>query len=272
MRRLVPCLVVLLVAAPVSAHLLARGIPLSELAATSPVALVGRVDARESGSVALTVEEPVIGSVPPGPLQFALEGHHPPEYAVGSRVLVFLKTSGPPWVSRQTALDLVEIPARGAARDALLSAVRGYAGLRGVRDRSQRIAQLKTFALGNLESASDRVRHEALLDLLALAAAQPYDAADVARVAALAKRRDTPVTLAPGLVVLLAAIRLPEAEPALVAVLQSDADPQTRAAAAHVLGQRGGANALAALHIAQRDRALAVRATAQRALDGAREH
>jgi hypothetical protein len=272
MRRLLPWLAALLVgAAPASAHLLVRGIPLSELAATSPVALVGRVDARESGNVTLTVEESVVGSVPPGPLQFALEGHQPPDYAVGSRVLVFLKTDAAPWVSRQTALDLVEIPERAAARNALLAAVRGYAGLRGVRDRSQRIAQLKTFSLGNLESASDRVRHEALLDLLALAPARPFDAADVARVAALAERRDTPVTLAPGLVVLLAAIRIPEAEPALVAVLRSEADPQTRAAAAHVLGERGSAPGMAALRAAQRDRALAVRATAQRALEGVRQ-
>ena len=67
----------------------------------------------------------------------------------------------------------------------------------------------KTFALGNLESPSDRVRHEALLDLIALAPANLFDAADVARVAALARDPKTPATLAPGLVVLLAAIRDP---------------------------------------------------------------
>src|SRR6185295_15221684 len=122
-------------------------------------------------------------------------------------------------------------------------------------DRSARIAQLETFALANLESASDRVRHEALLDLLALAPAKRFTAADVARVAALARRPDTPATLAPGLVVLLAATRLPETEPALVSVLQSAASPQTRAAAAHVLGQRGGAIAAAALRAAERDAA-----------------
>jgi hypothetical protein len=257
-----------LFAAPASAHLLSRGIPLSELAATSPVAVVGRVEARDSTGVALTVEQAVIGSVPPGPLRFALEGHHPPDYAVGSRVLVFMKTTAAPWVSRQTALDLVEIPERAAARDALFSAVRGYAGLRGVRDRAERIAQLETFALGNLESASDRVRHEALLDLLALAPANRFTAADVARVSEIARRPETPATLAPGLVVLLAAIHRPETEPALVAVLQSAANPQTRAAAAHVLGQRRGTTAVAALRAARNDSALAVRLTAERALDG----
>lgn len=262
----------LALAAPASAHLLARGIPLSELAASSPVAVIGRVEsAASSGGVTLAVESALLGSVPPGPLRFSLEGHHPPDYAVGSRVLVFLKGSAPPWVSRQTALDLVEIPERAAARDALLSAVRGYAGLRSVRDPAERIAQLKTFALGNLESASDRVRHEALLDLLALAPAKPFAAADVARVAALAREPKTPETLAPGLVVLLAAIRIPESEPALVAVLQSAANPQTRATAARVLGKRRGPTAVAALHAAQRDRALEVRLTAQRALDGVRE-
>lgn len=257
-------------ASPAAAHLLVRGIPLSELAVTSPVAVIGRVaSAAKGGSareVTLAVEEAVLGSVPPGPLRFSLEGHHPPDYTVGSRVLVFLKESAPPWVSRQTALDLVEIPDRAAARQALLSAVRGYAGLRSVPDRVERIAQLKTFALGNLESASDRVRHEALLDLLALAAGKVFDAADVARVAALARRPETPATLAPGLVALLAAIRVPETEPALVAVLQSAANPRARATAARVVGKRGYASAVAALREAQRDPALEVRLTAQRAL------
>jgi HEAT repeat protein len=115
------------------------------------------------------------------------------------------------------------------------------------------------------------VRHEALLDLVALAPGMLFSASDVARVAALARDPKTPATLAPGLVVLLAAIRIPESEPALVAVLQSGADPQTRAAAARVLGKRGGPANVAALRTAQRDRALAVRLTAQRALDGVRE-
>ena len=275
MKRTVWLAAALALAAPASAHLLARGIPLSELAATSPVAVIGRIEGAAGGaadpSVTIAVEEAVIGSAPPGPLRFTTEGHHPPDYAVGSRVLVFLATSGPPWVSRQTALDLVEVPERAAERSALLSAVRGYVSLRGVTARSEQIAQLETFALGNLESASDRVRHEALLDLIALAPAKPFDAADVARVAALARDPKTPETLAPGLVVLLAAIRIPASEPALVAVLQSAPDPQTRAAAARVLGKRRGPTAVAALHAAQSDRALAVRLTAQRALAGVRE-
>src|SRR5258706_368055 len=102
-------------------------------------------------------------------------------------------------------------------------------------------------------------------DLLALVPAKQFGAADVARVAEVARRPETPATLAPGLVVLLAAIRIPEAEPALVAVLQSAPDPHTRAAAARVLGQRRGATVLAALRAAQQDGALAVRLTAQRA-------
>jgi hypothetical protein len=259
------------IASPASAHLLTRGIPLSELAATSPVAVIGRVESLASeGSaraVALAVEQAVLGSAPPGPLRFTMEGHHPPDYAVGSRVLVFLKQSAPPWVSRQTALDLVEIPDRAAARDSLVAAVRGYAGLRGVTDRSERIAQLKTFALGNLESASDRVRHEALLDLMALTPANPFSGPDVAHVAALARSSRTPATLAPGLVVLLAAIRGPETAPALVEVLRHAADPQARARAAHVIGSRRDAKTVPALRAALNDPALAVRLTAQRALE-----
>ncbi len=258
-------------AAPASAHLLARGIPLSELAASSPVAVIGRVEsatpAASGRTATLAVEDAVLGSVPPGPLRFSLEGHHPPDYAVGSRVLVFLSTSTPPWASRQTALDRVEIPERDAERDALLSAVRGYAGLRSVRDRAERIAQLKTLALGNLESASDRVRHEALLDLLAIASKKSFGAADVARVSALARGRETPQTLAPGLVALLAAVRVPQADSALISVLRGAASSQARAAAARVIGKRKGADAVPALRDALRDPALEVRSTAQRALE-----
>jgi hypothetical protein len=271
MKTLVPLLAALALAAPASAHLLTRGIPLSELAATSPVAVIGRVESTaggaQSSAVALAVEKAVIGSVPPGPLRFTTEGHHPPDYAIGSQVLVFLDTAAAPWTSRQTALDLIEIPARAAERDALVAAVSGYAGLRAVIDRGDRIAQLKTFALGNLESASPRVRHEALLDLMALAPANPFSPGDVALIVSLARSPKTPATLAPGLVVLLAAIRGPETAPALVDVLRSAADPQARARAAHVVGARRDANAVSALRAALSDPALAVRLTAQRALD-----
>ena len=261
----------LALAAPASAHLLTRGIPLSELAATSPAAVIGRV-AQTSGdagarTVALTVEESVLGDVAPGPLRFALEGHHPPDYAVGSRVLVFLDGSAPAWRSRQTALDVVEIPARPAEREALISAVRGYAGLRTVRERGERIAQLKTFALQNLASASARVRHEALLDLMALSEANPFGAQDVAQVTQLACSPETPATLAPGLVVLLAAIRVPESGPALVSVMKRAASSQVRARAARVVGARRDPHSVPALREALRDPALEVRLTAQRALE-----
>jgi hypothetical protein len=261
----------LALAAPASAHLLTRGIPLSELAATSPAAVIARVasTAGEPGAraVALDVEQAVLGAVAPGPLRVALEGHHPPEYAVGSRVLVFLDGSAPAWRSRQTALDVVEMPARAAERDALVAAVRGYAGLRAVRERGERIAQLKTFALQNLDSASGRVRHEALLDLMALSEVNPFDAQDVARVARIACAPETPATLAPGLVVLLAAIRAPGSGAALVSVMKTAANPQARARAARVVGVRRDPGSVPALREALRDSALEVRLTAQRALE-----
>jgi hypothetical protein len=261
----------LALAAPASAHLLTRGIPLSELAATSPAAVIARVasTAGEPGAraVALDVEQAVLGAVAPGPLRVALEGHHPPEYAVGSRVLVFLDGSAPAWRSRQTALDVVEMPARAAERDALVAAVRGYAGLRAVRERGERIAQLKTFALQNLASASGRVRHEALLDLMALSEVNPFDAQDVARVARIACAPETPATLAPGLVVLLAAIRAPGSGAALVSVMKTAANPQARARAARVVGVRRDPGSVPALREALRDSALEVRLTAQRALE-----
>jgi hypothetical protein len=256
---------------PASAHLLTRGIPLSELAATSPAAVIGRVESTagdaSARAIALTVEQTVVGDVAPGPLRFALEGHHPPDYTVGSRVLVFLDGSAPAWRSRQTALDLVEVPARAAERDALIAAVRGYAGLRAVRERGERIAQLKTFALQNLGSSSARVRHESLLDLMALADANPFGGGDVARISQLACSPETPATLAPGLVVLLAAIRAPESGPALVSVMKSGASAQTRARAARVVGARRDPGAIPALREALRDPALEVRLTAQRALE-----
>jgi HEAT repeat protein len=255
-------------AAPASAHLLVRGIPLSELAVTSPTAVIGRVEnaSRDASglNVTLAVQDAVLGSAPPGSLRFVTEGHHPPEYEVGTRVLVFLTGASAPWVSRQTALDHVVIPDR-AARDALVAAVRAYAGLRGVSDRTERIAQLKTLALGNLESASERVSREALLDLLALAPGKILDAMDVARLTALARRPQTPRTLAPGLVALLAAVEGPDAGPALVAVLRSAASPQARALAAQAVGRRP--DAVPVLGEALRDPALEVRLTAQRALE-----
>jgi HEAT repeat protein len=260
-----------LASSPAAAHLLTRGIPLSELAATSPAAVIGRVASAPNGTsareVTLEVEDAVIGNVAPGPLRFALEGHHAPDYALGSRVLVFLSRSAPRWVSRQTALDAVEIPERADARRALVEAVRAYAGLRDVPERAERIAQLKTLALANLASASDRVRHEALLDLLALAPAKIFGADDVARVAALTRQPETPPTLAPGLVVLLAALPAPDADPALRDVLQHAANPQARAMAARAIGERGDSGAIPALRAALRDPAPAVRLTAQRALD-----
>ena len=256
---------------PVSAHLLTRGIPLSELAATSPAAVIGRVAsvAGDAGAraVTLTVEQAVLGEIAPGPLRFALEGHHPPDYAIGSRVLVFLHGVAPAWRSRQTALDLVELPAQAAERDAIVAAVGGYAGLRAVRERSERIAQLKTFALQNLGSASARVRHDALLDLMALTDADPFGAPDVARVTQLACSAATPATLAPGLVVLLAAIRAPESGPALVTVMKTAASSQARARAARVVGARRDPHAIPALRAALRDPALEVRLTAERALE-----
>jgi len=261
----------LALAAPASAHLLTRGIPLSELAVTSSAAVIGRVEsaAGDAGArtVTLTVEQAVLGEVAPGPLRIALEGHHAPDYAAGARVLVFLDGGAPAWRSRQTALDEVEVPARAAEREALIAAVRGYAGLRAVRERGERIAQLKTFALRNLGSASGRVRHEALLDLMALAEVNPFGAPDIARVTQVACAPETPATLAPGLVVLLAAMRAPEAGPALVAVMKSAANPQARARAARVVGVRRDPKSVPALREALRDPALEVRLTAQRALE-----
>ena len=80
-------------------------------------------------------------------------------------------------------------------------------------------------------------------------------------------RRDTRGTLAPGLVVLLAAIRAPEAGSALITVIKSAASPQTRARAARVVGARRDRHAVPALREALRDPALEVRLTAQRALE-----
>jgi hypothetical protein len=271
MKTLLAALGALALAAPAGAHLLTRGIPLSELSAASRAAVIGRVagTAGDAGArtVAMTVDQAVFGDVASGPLRFALEGHHPPDYTVGSRVLVFLDGSAPAWRSRQTALDLVEVPVRAAERDALIAAVRGYASLRAVSERGERVAQLKTFALQNLGSPSARVRHEALLDLMALADANPFAARDVARISELACSPETPATLAPGLVVLLAAIRAPESGPALVSVMKSAASAQTRARAARVVGARRDPQAVPALREALRDPALEVRLTAQRALE-----
>ena len=192
----------LALAAPASAHLLARGIPLSELAASSPVAVIGRVEraARRAKRRGVDARGRGGGARKRSARAAAVRARGPSPARLRRRIARagVPEGSAPPWVSRQTALDLVEIPERAAARDALLSAVRGYAGLRGVRDRAERIAQLKTFALGNLESASERVRHEALLDLIALAPAKPFDAADVARVAALARRPEDARDARPG--------------------------------------------------------------------------
>jgi HEAT repeat protein len=94
-----------------------------------------------------------------------------------------------------------------------------------------------------------------------------FVAADVARVAALAKSGETPATFAPGLVVLLATVRTPDADAALVALLEGSASPKVRARAAHVIGTRRAANAVALLRAALADPALEVRLTAQRALE-----
>jgi hypothetical protein len=253
-------------AAPATAHLLVRGTPLSEWAASSPVAVAGRIADTQDG-VTLEVEEAVLGELPTGTLRFTAAGHHPPEYAVGARVLVFLETSAPPWRSRQTALDAVDVPADLRARRALLEAVRAYAGLRRVTDRNARIAQLETLALRNLASESARVRSEALLDLMAIVPADSFDAADVQRVTSLAMRAKSSASLAPGLVVLLAAIRRPEAEDGLIAVMGGAADPRARARATRVMGRRRGEAAETMLRGALEDPAPAVRLTARRELE-----
>jgi HEAT repeat protein len=111
------------------------------------------------------------------------------------------------------------------------------------------------------------VRHEALLDLMALSEVNPFGARDVAHVTRLACSPETPATLAPGLVVLLAAIRAPESGPALVSVMKRAASPQVRARAARVVGARRDPQSVPALREALRDPALEVRLTAQRALE-----
>jgi len=256
---------------PAAAHLLVRGAPLSEWAATSPTAVVARVEGEaadaEGRGVALRVEQAVIGELPRGPLRVALAGHHPPDYATGARVLVFLDGDAPPWRSRQSALDVVEVPDDTGSRQALIEAVRAYAGLRRVPDRDARLAQLETLALRNLASKSERVRREALLDLMAIVPAATFDASDVVAVAALARSGAAASSIAPGLVVLLAAIRLPEAERSLLSLMEDAPDPRVRARAARVVGRRRGAEAVPALRRALADPAPGVRLTAQRELD-----
>ena len=262
----------LCLAAPASAHLLARGTPLSELAASSPVAVIGRVEAvaAEAGArrASLLVEQALRGEVAPGAIQLSLDGHHPPDYQPGDRVLVFLTGGAPPWHSRQTSLDRVDVPGDEAEREALVAATRAYATLADVPGRRARIEQgLAPLSLAHLASASPRVRREALLDLMALAPARALDEGDVQRLVAVALRRETPATLAPGLVPVLDAVRGSDPIPALLAVLEGSPSPRARALAAQAVGRRRAAAAAPALGRALADPALEVRLTARRALD-----
>ena len=206
----------------------------------------------------------------PGRCASRLEGHHPPDYAVGSRVLVFLNGS-------RSALGVAPDRAR-PRRDSRARAPRAtrcsprcaaMPGCAACRDRGERIAQLEDVRARQprIGERSRAPRGAARSDRARAGAA--FDAADVARVAALARDPKTPATLAPGLVVLLAAIRSRSPSPRSSWCCSSAANPQTRAAAARVVGQRRGPIAVAALQRgACATRALAVRLTAQRALDG----
>ena len=238
--------------------MLVRGTPLSELAARSPLAVIGRVEAAKSDAgeqtVTLAVEQSVLGRVAAGPLRFSTEGHHPPDYRAGQHVLVFLSGATPPFASRQSALDRIELPKSRKDRDALVAAVQAWAGLRNVPDRAHRIAQLKTLSLLNLESPSPRARRESLLDLLALGGGNALDAAGIARVAALASRDDTPPTLGPGLVALLASANRPEATAALDRLVASAPSPQVRTLAAQSLDRRRAATPAATESTASKGR------------------
>lgn len=225
---------------PASAHILVRGTPLHELAAGAPTAVVGVVKSVGSeAGVSLAVEQAVLGEVEGKALDFRIEGHHPPEFAVGQRVLVFLGSAAPPYVSRQSALDVVALPEAAAEVAAIVSAVKAYAGLGAEPSASKRLARLTALSVAHLESPSAALRREALLDLVALGAGNALDAEQIARVVGLARPPDVPPTLGPGLVMVLASAPGERGRAALAELAAQAGSAQVRALAAQALARRG---------------------------------
>jgi hypothetical protein len=241
-------------------------------------------------------------------VRFAQHGHGVADYAAGDDVIVCLRAiersreldelaaSGLHFVSLQEHDENLAVT--GAAGEALLAAVRAYAGLGAAGAPAERLAALRALTLELVGSPVPRLATSATRDLALLGDDLPLGPADARRLAAIADDPAAPLAVRIGLLAELERRRLVDAPPrwaalvreargaervpavhaagahpsaavrdALVAVLRGD-DPFAAEAAAVALGSPGNDAAVAALAQALAGGPPRLRGTAIRGLAG----
>jgi hypothetical protein len=309
------------------AHVVYGTTTLSRLVAESDLVVRVRVVEAQAGPLVLSGPEPgrplvraevveTLEGVAPEPaaagapasVRFAQHGHGVAEYAAGDDAIVFLRA-----IERSRELDeLADAGVRfvslqehdekalvtGAAGEALLAAVRAYAGLGAAGPPAERLAALRALTLELVGSPVPRLATSATRDLALLGDELPLGPADARRLAAIAGDPAAPLAVRIGLLAELERRRLVDAPlrwaalvreargaermpavhaagahpsaavtDALVAVLRG-ADPFAAEAAAVALGSPGNDAAVAALAQALAGGPPRLRGTAIRGLAG----
>jgi hypothetical protein len=186
-RTTLALLAAALCAAPAQGHIVYGGPTLHQLVADAEVVARARIaGGDELWVVPLAVRRPVVdaelvevwkGGLSAGPVRFAQHGHGVATFEAGDEVVVFLRSArrspelellasagALDWVSLQEHDD--EWKLEPGTRDAVASAVQGYASLERVGDPARRVAGLHQLTLELLAQGEPRLASSALQDLV----------------------------------------------------------------------------------------------------------
>lgn len=248
---------------------------LSRLVAESDLVVRARVVEAQAGPLPLAGPEPgrplvvaevveTLKGVAPEPaaagaparVRFALHGHGVAEYAEGDDAIVFLRSlersreldelaaSGLRFVSLQEHDEKAVVT--GAAGEALLAAVRAYAGIAGSGGLEDRRAALRALTLELVGSPVPRLATSAARDLALLGDELTLAPADARRLAAIAENPAAPLAVRIALLAELERRRLVDA-PARWAALVRESRGAGRVPAVHAAGAHPSAEVTAAL-------------------------
>lgn len=263
-------------AAPaVRAHVVHGTTTLSRLVAESDLVVRARVVEAQSGPLLLAGPEPgrplvtaevvetLKGVVPepepggaPARIRFALHGHGVAEYVEGDDAIVFLRAlersreldelaaSGLRFVSLQEHDEKAVVT--GAKGEALLAAVRAYAGIAGAGAPEQRSAALRALTLELVGSPVPRIATSAARDLVLLGDELWLAPADTRRLAAIAENPAAPLGVRVALLAELERRRLVDAAPRWAALVRESRGAE-RIPAVHAAGAHPSAEVTAAL-------------------------
>jgi hypothetical protein len=248
----------LLSAAPASGHIVYAGPTLHQLVASAEVVARARIAGTdEVWVIPLALRRPVVeaelvevwkGGLPSGRVRFAQHGHGVATFEAGDEVVVFLSEArrsrelevlasagALDWVSLQEHDD--EWALVPGSRDAVASAVQGYATLERVEDPKKRVAGLHQLTLELLASSDPRLATSALQDLVRAGDALALTRDDLPALAPLLDDPGRPIGLRAGVLAELARRGLVQGDAPWVRLVDSarDADlpAAVRAAGAH---------------------------------------